>query len=61
MLTSFQELPEGCNVTSTDKHGVSFWAQTGRIDVLLRDGTPQSFFIKVIPKEVGINMTRGEF
>ncbi|KAJ6001646.1 hypothetical protein N7522_006873 [Penicillium canescens] len=56
-----RELPEGCNVTSTEKHGVSFWAQTGRIDVLLRDGTPQSFFIKVIPKEMGMNMTRGEF
>ncbi|KFY59296.1 hypothetical protein V496_05723 [Pseudogymnoascus sp. VKM F-4515 (FW-2607)] len=55
------ELPEGCNVTATEKHGVSFWAQTGRIDVLLRDGTPQSFFIKVMSKELGMNMTRGEF
>ncbi|KAJ5245745.1 hypothetical protein N7489_005841 [Penicillium chrysogenum] len=54
-------LPEGCNVTSTEKHGVSFWAQTGRIDVLLRDGTPQSFFIKAISNKVGMDMTRGEF
>ncbi|KAJ5407295.1 hypothetical protein N7465_008579 [Penicillium sp. CMV-2018d] len=37
-----RELPEGCKVTSSENHGVSFWAQTGRIDVLLRDGTPQS-------------------
>lgn len=56
-----QVLPEGCNVTSTEKHGVSFWAQTGRIDVLLRDGTPQSFFIKAISNKVGMDMTRGEF
>ncbi|KGO40716.1 Fructosamine/Ketosamine-3-kinase [Penicillium expansum] len=56
-----KELPEGCKVTSTENHGVSFWAQTGRINVLLRDGTPQSFFIKVLSKELGMEMTRGEF
>lgn len=56
-----RELPEGCKVISTEKHGVSFWAQTGRIDVLLPDGTPQSFFIKVLSKELGMNMTKSEF
>ncbi|OQE93095.1 hypothetical protein PENNAL_c0006G01069 [Penicillium nalgiovense] len=56
-----KELPEGCKVTSTANHGLSFWAQTGRIDVLLRDGTSQSFFIKVLSKDLGLNMTRGEF
>jgi protein-ribulosamine 3-kinase len=60
-LTGPQELPEGCKVISTESHGVSFWAQTGRIDVLLHDGTPQSFFIKVVSKELGMNMTKGEF
>ncbi|KAL2842496.1 Fructosamine kinase-domain-containing protein [Aspergillus pseudodeflectus] len=55
------ELPEGCKVTSTENHGVSFWAQTGRIDVLLCDGTSQSFFIKVLSKELGLNMTNSEF
>jgi fructosamine-3-kinase len=48
-------------VTSTENHGVSFWAKTGRIDVLLCNGTPQSFFIKFISKELGMNMTKGEF
>ncbi|KAL7930185.1 Fructosamine kinase domain-containing protein [Trichoderma chlorosporum] len=48
-------------VISTENHCVSFWAQTGRIDVRLRNGTPQSFFVKVISKELGMNMTRGEF
>ncbi|KAF9765618.1 hypothetical protein IL306_002085 [Fusarium sp. DS 682] len=56
-----RELPEGCKVTSTENHGVSFWAKTGRIDVLLNDGTPQSFFIKVLAKNTGMNMTKGEF
>lgn len=61
MLTTSQELPKGCRVVSTKKHGESFWAQTGRIDVVLRDGTPQSFFVKVISNELGMNMTRSEF
>jgi hypothetical protein len=38
-IDGFQELPEGCKVSSAENHGVSFWAQTGRIDVLLSDGT----------------------
>ena len=56
-----QVLPKGCRVVSTEGHGVSFWANTGRIDVELADGTPQSFFIKVISKELGKNMMHGEF
>ncbi|KAH6873957.1 Fructosamine kinase-domain-containing protein [Thelonectria olida] len=56
-----KELPKGCKVTSTDDHGVSFWARTGRIDVSLSDGTWESFFIKVISKELGWNMVKGEF
>ncbi|KAJ5110528.1 hypothetical protein N7532_001063 [Penicillium argentinense] len=56
-----KELPEGCTIISTENHGVSFWAKTGRIDVSLHDGTPQSFFIKVVSHELGMNMTLGEF
>lgn len=48
-------------MVSTEGHGVSFWANTGRIDVELADGTPQSFFIKVISTERGKNMMHGEF
>ncbi|ORY66269.1 Fructosamine kinase-domain-containing protein [Pseudomassariella vexata] len=54
-------LPMGSRVISTDSHGVSFWVNTGRIDVELVDGTPQVFFIKVISNERGKDMTRGEF
>lgn len=55
------ELPKGCRVISTEGHGVSFWANTGRIDVELANGTPKTFFIKVISKEQGKNMIYGEF
>ncbi|KLU90347.1 hypothetical protein MAPG_09310 [Magnaporthiopsis poae ATCC 64411] len=56
-----RELPEGCKVVSVDSHGTSFWATTGRIDVILKEGGGQSFFIKVIPGEVGWRMVSGEF
>ena len=57
----YQELPKGCRVVSTEGHGVSFWANTGRIDIELADGSPQSFFIKVISNESGKEMMHGEF
>ncbi|KAF5675475.1 kinase-like domain-containing protein [Fusarium circinatum] len=47
-----RELPEGCHITSIKAHGISFWARTGRIDVLLSDGSPQTFFIKILQKGV---------
>lgn len=56
-----QELPKHSRVVSMEEHGISFWAQTGKINVELDDGTPISFFIKVLPKETGRNMVRGEF
>lgn len=54
-------LPVGCTVISTDDHGVSFWANTGRIDVKLSNGESQIFFIKVLSNDIGKNMVRGEF
>jgi fructosamine-3-kinase len=48
-------------VVSTEAHGVSFWANTGRIDVELVDGTAQSYFIKVESRDTGKNMFNGEF
>ncbi|KAF4501431.1 bifunctional RIB2 [Fusarium agapanthi] len=53
--------PAVLRVTSIETHGVSFWVKTGRIDVLLKDGAPQSFFIKVLSKAIGMNMTKGEY
>ncbi|KAK8130469.1 hypothetical protein PG999_002849 [Apiospora kogelbergensis] len=54
-------LPDGCRIVSTQAHGVSFFANTGKLEVELRDGTRQSFFIKVISGEVGQKMVEGEF
>ncbi|KAI0549869.1 Fructosamine kinase-domain-containing protein [Xylaria curta] len=44
----------------TEEHSVSSWANTGRINVQLADGRPDSFFIQVISGYVGKNMTRNE-
>lgn len=54
-------LPEKCSVQATEGHGVSFWANTGRIDIQMEDGSLSSFFIKVISGETGRNMVRSEF
>ncbi|KAK6812960.1 hypothetical protein RU639_010812 [Aspergillus parasiticus] len=54
-------LPKGCRVVSTESHGISFWGHTGRINVELEDGTPFSFFIKVVSNERGKNMVHGEY
>ncbi|KAH9889620.1 Fructosamine kinase-domain-containing protein [Xylariomycetidae sp. FL2044] len=54
-------LPSGCRVVSMKKHGVSFWANTGRIDVELSDGSPKSFFIKALSADAGRNMVEGEY
>jgi len=54
-------LPKDCRVISTEGHGVSFWSNTGRINVELADGTPLSFFIKVISDDVGRKMMHGEY
>ncbi|KAK8045687.1 hypothetical protein PG996_013751 [Apiospora saccharicola] len=54
-------LPIGCRILSTQAHGSSFWAQTGRIDVELRNGTSKSFFIKAVSGDTGKKMVEGEF
>ena len=54
-------LPKSCVVVATEPHGVSFWANTGRIDVVLSNGQDHSFFIKVISGPVGKNMMQSEY
>ncbi|CAI4219845.1 unnamed protein product [Parascedosporium putredinis] len=56
-----KHLPPKCKVVSTEAHGVSFWATTGRINVELQDGSPKSFFMKILAREDGESMARGEF
>ncbi|KAE8379355.1 Fructosamine kinase-domain-containing protein [Aspergillus bertholletiae] len=54
-------LPKGCHVVSSQSHRSSFWGHTGCINVELADGTPLSFFVKIVPDEHGKNMVHGEF
>lgn len=46
---------------STKRHAASFWGKTGRIIVELADGTPLSYFIKIVSNIQGRNMCHGEF
>jgi len=56
------ELSDGCRILSIEGHGVSFWANTPRISVVLADGqTDHCFFIKVLSDDIGRNMLQGEF
>ena len=57
----YPELPNGCKVFSTELHGVSFWANTGRIEVELADGGLQTFFVKVVSGETGRKMMYSEY
>lgn len=61
MMTTVPELPHGAKVVSTEHHGFSFRATTGRIDVELMDGSARSFFMKVVIEERGRAMVQGEF
>ena len=40
-------LPEGSSVVSSTGYGGSYWSETGKIDVRLKDGATESYFIKV--------------
>ncbi|KAJ5471630.1 hypothetical protein N7530_008987 [Penicillium desertorum] len=54
-------LPYGAKIVSTEHHGFSFRATTGRVDVELVDGSRQRFFMKVLLEERGRAMVHGEF
>lgn len=46
-LTPGPVLPPDSSIISAIGYGASYWSQSGKIDVRLADGTPESFFIKV--------------
>ncbi|KAI0892535.1 Fructosamine kinase-domain-containing protein [Annulohypoxylon nitens] len=54
-------LPRDCLVLSTESHGISFWASTGRINVQSDNGTDLSFFIKVVSGDTGRKMVESEY
>lgn len=65
------ELPPGCKVVAVERHGISFWAHTGkidiekididRIDIDLVSGKPAGLFIKALSGDTGKQMFRSEF
>jgi fructosamine-3-kinase len=59
--TTISDIPPDSEILSTEPHGTSFWAETGRIDVKLADDSIQTFFIKVLSHENGRSMVNGEF
>jgi fructosamine-3-kinase len=61
MMTTVLDLPYGAKIVTTEHHGFSFRATTGRIDVELVDGSRQRFFMKVLLEERGRAMVHGEF
>ncbi|KAL4798330.1 Fructosamine kinase-domain-containing protein [Aspergillus venezuelensis] len=40
-------MPESTEIISSEPHGVSAWATTGKITVKLLDGSPKQYFLKV--------------
>lgn len=40
-------MPEGTKVVSAEAHGYSAWTITGQVSVILPDGTPKKYFLKV--------------
>ena len=54
-------MPENCRIISTARHGTSFWATSGRIDVELENGVIATYFIKVVSRDDGKRMVEGEF
>jgi len=40
-------MPKGTKVISAEAYGYSAWTITGRISVVLPDGTPKKYFLKV--------------
>ncbi|KAK7883775.1 hypothetical protein LTR67_010937 [Exophiala xenobiotica] len=42
-------------------HGASFWTRTARINIMLPNGHPQSYFLKVARGDVGKGMVQGEY
>jgi protein-ribulosamine 3-kinase len=40
-------MPKGTKVLSAESYGNSAWTITGRVSVLLPDGTPKRYFLKV--------------
>ena len=46
--TNFAVLPKGTMVIMADTHGISTWTKIAKVSVILPDGSPKRYFLKVI-------------
>ena len=40
-------LPPGTRIKSASSHGISAWSKTAKLNVVLQDGSPRDYFLKV--------------
>jgi hypothetical protein len=45
--TSFAVMPRGTKVISAESWGISAWTKTAKVSVILPDGSPKRYFLKV--------------
>jgi hypothetical protein len=45
-------MPSGTKIVSSEFCGVSAWTKTAKISIILPDGNPKRYFLKVIPFSV---------
>ncbi|KAH6680768.1 Fructosamine kinase-domain-containing protein [Halenospora varia] len=54
-------MPEGTKVVSAVSYGVSAWTKTGRISVILKDGTRKRYFAKYATRKGAQPLVEGEY
>ena len=45
--TNFAVLPRGTRIVTAESYGISTWTKTAKVSVILPDGSPKMFFLKV--------------
>ncbi|KAL2213701.1 hypothetical protein CC79DRAFT_1327598 [Sarocladium strictum] len=54
-------LPEGSRLVSAEKSGISAWTKTGKLTVVLQDGSKKRLFIKCITGQGARPLAEGEY
>ncbi|KAH8802638.1 Fructosamine kinase-domain-containing protein [Xylogone sp. PMI_703] len=54
-------MPEGTKVVSAEYFGVSAWAKTAKVSVILPDGAKKNYFLKCATGESALPLVEGEY
>ncbi|KAG9233798.1 Fructosamine/Ketosamine-3-kinase [Amylocarpus encephaloides] len=54
-------LPEGANIVEVTTHGKTNWSDGYKVVVQTLEGNSKAYFMKVVDKEKGLEMVRGEY